>query len=222
MGMLACATGDPPSNYGTLPAPEESAATGMLLGLGERIALVHAAHSEDASRMRDCLISTMQEADPTMPIVPDEVLDGGPSPWLGAGKPPGTQPEFTALMRQSAVRERFAQLRVRYVVYVSGFTSTNQEFVSAAPIAAGVAGEVRSALAADVWDIKRSQLAGDAGASMSGPAGGGIFILVPYAYGPDAENRVCDEVGWRLAQFFRGGRLVRPLEDTTNPHGRLL
>jgi hypothetical protein len=72
----------------------------------------------------------------------------------------------------------------------------------------GIGWDEHAVLFAHVWDLKQAYSLGRISSTSTG--GGGAGVYPPLLLLPDTEATVCDDVGWRLAQFFSGGKLVRP------------
>lgn len=94
--------------------------------------------------------------------------------------------------------------------------------VAPLPPVGGVGWDEYTSLSAQVWDLRLARSAGSIGADASGHGAVGVVVIIPFAILPDTVGTVCGDVGWRLAQFFSGGKLVnpapqRPLTQTKSP-----
>jgi hypothetical protein len=75
----------------------------------------------------------------------------------------------------------------------------------------GVSWDEYAVLFAHFWDLKQAYSLGRISSTATGGGGAGVTLfIVPFLFLPDTEATVCDDVGWRLAQFFSGSKLVRP------------
>lgn len=239
--VVACATGRTPSSSGQLQA--QSQATAVDLAPDEKIALINV-----KGKFSDCAAAVMQKANPSLRVVHEREFRDSVFPWFEPDIAPDTDDELAALLQRPVVSNRVAQLGVRYVVVVSGVTTTgpvtdlgvpadaaqrsvcssqarlnkalsqeeNPATLSQAPLG-GASWDEHTSLSVRVWDLRAAQSAGSIAAHASGHGAVGIFVVVPFAFVPDTADTVCDDIGWRLAQFFSGGTLVKP-KPLRNPN----
>ena len=214
--IAACTTGGPPSSSGKLEAP--GGVPAIALAPGEKVAVISATQENiGMDELLDCVGSVMRKANPALGIVPDKRFRAELFPWFEPGTAPDSDEALAALLQQPVVNERITSLGVRYVVSVGGSHTKSADDVGGAAGVIVLGGEDQSQLSARLWDLQLAKSMGSITASASGHFAAGVIAIVPFAFGPDTKGKVCNDVGWRLAQFLSGGKLAEPQTNTPTP-----
>ena len=165
----------------------------------------------------DCVSKILQQTRPPVPMIPARRFRDSLFPMFEPTSAPRTEEQLAATLSQPLVRAKIAQLNIRYLITVSGGTSSEEdsEFAFAFPIGAGAVplgaasvGTQSSELSASIWDLKQGTSAGAAQVTASGVGRFAMVTIVPVLIMiPRTEKAACRELGNQLIAFLTGAEL---------------
>lgn len=183
------------------------------LAADDVIAVIHvqSGHQEYSDGLEkevlECVTDALEDTHPTVQVVPPEEFrrvafpDLTPADIL-SGDAPG---EWEQLTKDPASVTRMAPLGIRYLIIVSGGTTTDTRFEASSTGAGawGVIWDKQSILQAKIIDLKQGGEAGIVTASASGET---IWLWppAPLVIPTDPEGRACSELGNAIAKFLAG------------------
>ncbi len=150
-----------------------------------------------------------QQTRPPVPIIPARQFRDSLFPMFEPTTAPRTEEQLAATLSQPLVRAKIAQLNIRYLITVSGGTSSEEDwgvtFVYPLPLGAASVGKQSSELSASIWDLKQGTSAGAAQVTASGVGRFAMVTIVPVLIMiPRTEKAACRELGNQLIAFLTG------------------
>lgn len=202
-GASACA-------YYPKPDVQLQRTTHKGLEAGETVTILSAAQSLQQTKFAECVDRAMRESAPALNTMPGSKFRDALYPWFEPAAAPATVDELTVLLARPAVKRRVAELKVRFVVVVSGNTSGDSRGFFDCGAGYGGAGclgveswDRETRISAAVWDLTQGSSVGDVTAKTAGTSVA-IGIGVPILFLALTESAACDGLGQRLAQFVTG------------------
>jgi hypothetical protein len=107
--------------------------TSVELAAGEKIATIAEWQADDLDAFVECLEENINRANPAIPLVSNADIRPQLLPSLTEGKLPSVDEEFAALLRQPDVRQHIDKRGLRYLVVLSGSTTSHSGYVSELP-----------------------------------------------------------------------------------------
>lgn len=156
-----------------------------------------------------CVREELQEAQPQLQNVSArEFRDAQLIPWASPDATKHTVEELTRTLTQPRLKAKIEQLRLRYLIEVTGGT-VKSDLEGPHFVIAGVGWSKReSTLSARLWDLKRLSDEGTTGVTV-----GGRTVILTWLFSgifiPATETPACNKVGEQLRAFLTG----RPFED---------
>lgn len=126
-------------------------------------------------------------------------------PWFEPNTAPQDIEELSALLSKTLVKKRIESLGVEILIYVHGYTKTNDEQFGGYPYIGGLySAERETHIWTTVWDLKEIVRVGDTDISFKGTVGGGIIAIVPFAVLAFTESNACNETAKRISNCLKG------------------
>jgi len=151
-----------------------------------------------------CIKDALEDTHPTVRVVPPEEFrrvafpDLTPAEILSGDE----SWEWEQLTKDQSLETRIAPLDVRYLIIVSGGTTTDTKF-GAASLVWVVSWDKQSYLRARIIDLKQGREAGIVRSSASGETVW-LWPPAPLIIPTDPEGRVCGDLGEGVAKFLAG------------------
>lgn len=137
-------------------------------------------------------------------------------PWFEFEHAPRTAHDMDSLLTRPSVRERIANLKVRYLISVALTTDADGfpgMFCGAGYGGAGCLGlaweSKTSQVNAIVWDLKTGREAGNLSASSSGETVA-LGVVIPLAFVANTEKDACKALADGLGEFLGGSHPMEP------------
>ncbi len=190
---------------------DEYRATPVVMGARDAIVVLGRRHALDHETEKDYIVCVGEAlAAPGLTIVPEARFLDAVYPWFEASTAPMDVQNLDRLLANEAVASKFAELGIRYFVWIDGSTETVDKTGSiscaAGPGGAGCFGfaswDDEAKYEASIWDLKNLDLAGKVNAQTEGtsymPA-----VIVPIPLLARVQAAACQSMAQQLGTFIR-------------------
>ena len=175
------------------------------LAQGETVVVLGENLLSDEADVVRCVRKELQGEQPQLQIVSTrEFRDAQLTPWASPEATKHTVEELTRVFTQPRLKAKIEQLRLRYLIEVTGGTV---EGGIKGPwfVIAGVGWAKReSTLSVRLWDLKRLSDEGTAGVTVGGHIGVLTWVFLSAFFMPATETPACNKVGEQLRAFLIG------------------
>lgn len=157
----------------------------------------------------DCLTAMLSNGNQPLKIYPQGAFIDGLFPWFEPRTAPSSSESLAHLLSRPRVSNKIAEIGVRYLVWVDGFTESSDSGGSmgctVGPFGGGCFGFVwwdkDSTYEASIWDLKLAESVGTISATVSGksymPA-----LIVPIPLISRTQGIACDGLAQQLKEFL--------------------
>ena len=176
---------------------------------GEMLAIFSVSPSMDEDLV-ECVESALHKHGRKLELVSAREFRDAMFPWFEPGLAPDSPEKLGAVMDKAGVSKRVDELRLRYLVALSGGTvSTPGSWggcvgggMGAACIG-GMSWDKESDWTAHILDLKSLREVGQIEASGTGKTEVGMLVLIPYFVASAAESDTCAALAGRIVAFLK-------------------
>jgi len=192
-------------------AREERAVAPDPIPAGEAITIVGLAGVTDETLA--CIDSKLRAALNATRVIPPKAFRESMFPWFEPHLAPADTESLEQLMRQRKVKERIDEMRLHYIVTISGATYASGGDAGITPIGIFGYGTERTHLTAGVLDMTRMRSVDQIDAAATGGAGGGFIMIAPFAYSFSSMKAACQVIAERVVAYVTGGAQIAPVRQ---------
>jgi hypothetical protein len=131
-------------------------------------------------------------------------------PWFEPDLTPTDTESLRKRLLQPLVRQRIADLHVRYVITIGGEMSAHEETWGGgfgnpyAIVIGGATKTEKTVLSATLLDMRQLRSVGRIEAEGKGGSGMGLIVIIPYAYSVSSMKAACRSIAGRIAAYVTG------------------
>ena len=155
---------------------------------------------QGSANLADCVRRGMHRANSNLRFIDPQEFRDDLFPWFEPGTAPRKTDDLTLLLHRSLVREKIAQLGLRYVILIDGATIEG-DYGSFGWAGYGNKGQ-QTHIDAFICDLEEPA----SSANLSGAKSDASYYLccmIPFLYIPStAESHACKEMAQKLVQFL--------------------
>lgn len=196
----------------TTTVVDEYRAAPATLSSGESIVVLGRRHDMDKDTERDfikCVGDSLTTSATDLKVIPEAEFVDAMYPWFEVSTAPMDVRNMEQLLEKPAVANRLEQFRLRYFVWIDGFTETTDSAGSVScavgPGGGGCLGfkswDDESHYEASIWDLKQSQVSGKINTETSGtsyvPA-----VIIPIPLLARVKATACNAMADQLLTFI--------------------
>ena len=165
---------------------------------------------QGSANLADCVRTDMHRANSNLRFMDPQEFRDALYPWFEPGTAPRKTDDLVLLLHRPLVREKIAQLGLRYVISIGGATTAHDwehhlEGGGGYPgafVVLGYGKKVRDTnIAALIWDLEEPTSSTNLSSAKS-DASYYLCCMIPFFYIPStAESHACKEMGEEIVQF---------------------
>jgi hypothetical protein len=165
---------------------------------------------QGSANLADCVRKSMHRANSNLRFIDPLEFRDDLFPWFEPGTAPRKTDNLALLLHRPLVREKIAQLGLRYVISIDGAT-TAQDWDHHIEGGGGYGSfawfgygkkACRTYIDVTIWDLEEPASSGDLSGERSG-ASYYLCCIIPFFYIPSTtESHACKEMGEELVQFL--------------------
>ena len=209
--LLACLCGV--TSCRTATVVDEYRVGPVTLTSGESIVVLGRRHDMDKDTERDfieCVGKSLTKSATDLKVIPEAEFVDAMYPWFEVSTAPMDVRNMERLLEKPAVANRLEQFRLRYFVWIDGFTETTDSAGSVScavgPGGGGCIGfkswDDESHYEASIWDLEQSRISGKINTETSGtsyvPA-----VIIPIPLLARVKATACNAMADQLLTFIR-------------------
>jgi hypothetical protein len=167
-----------------------------------------------------CISDSILKAHPNLQIIPADEVRRAAFPDLAPEEIPLSPESLTLLLQGPQLRDRMAQMNVRYLIVVGGSTQEKAGpwgYGSGGVGAVGGSWDRRAHLSAALVDVRQNSVrevevtaTGHAFFGIVGAGGEGGGMAFPIIIPAFPESRACSDLGEAVAQLLVGAKTIQP------------
>jgi hypothetical protein len=165
---------------------------------------------QGSANLADCVRRGIHRANNNLRFIDPQEFRDDLFPWFEPGTAPKNTDDLALLLHRPLVREKIAQLGLRYVISIDGATTENDwehhiegggGYGSFAWFGYGKKAR-RTYIDVTIWDLEEPASSGDLSDEKSG-ASYYLCCMIPFFYVPStAESHACKEMGEEVVKFL--------------------
>jgi hypothetical protein len=175
---------------------------------GESLTIVGTVSGTEESLV-ECVESALYKQDPDLSLIPSREFRDATFPWFEPGTAPDSAEALEQAMGKAAIGKSFDELGLRYLVMLSGATTSKPGSwggcvggYAGAACVGGMSTNEETNLTVRILDLKDIRELGQVEASGSGKSELGMIVIIPYFLASAAEADTCAAVARRLVEFL--------------------
>jgi hypothetical protein len=199
----------------TTTVVDEYRAAPTAIATNEAIVVLGRRHEMDKDTERDfvrCVGESLADSSAHLFVIPEQEFVDALYPWFEVSTAPMDAANLDGLMQNSAVAAKFDEFRIRYFVWIDGFTETTDSAGSVScavgPGGGGCFGfktwDDEAHYEAAIWDLKDASLSGKVNTETAGtsyvPA-----VIIPIPLLARVKATACHAMADQLLSFIAGG-----------------
>ena len=159
----------------------------------------------------ECVELALYKRDRDLVVIPSDEFRDSMFPWFEPGIAPESAQELEELMGRSVVKTRLDELKLRYLVTLSGESITRPGSwggcaggYAGAACVGGLSSDKEINLTASILDLESLEDVAQFEAKGSGKSEVGMIVIIPYFVASSAESDTCSALAERIVAFLRG------------------
>lgn len=194
---------------GVSSSREERAVAPDPVAAGEAVTVVGLAGVTDEPV--DCVASELRASLSATRVIPPKQFRESMYPWFEPRVAPTDTESLEKLMLQRKVKKRVDEMRLHYIVTISGGTSVSFPESSSSQFGTVVSNREITGLSAGILDVKRMRRVGQLMAEATGGTGGGLVLFVPFGYSFSSMKKACQAIAERVVAYVTGKPQAAPV-----------